>query len=152
MRIRSCIGQDMPDALARVRREMGEDAIIISSFNREDGTVELRAALDTPRQTGDDFETRLQTRLTAEAMPAAFAVEENGQNPALPRQQWNASLLRTALLSRGFPERLRESLISTAIASDRPGMDQALASAFEHHFVFSPLPVTPRHPLLRPLI
>ncbi len=148
MRIRSCIGQDMQDALARVRREIGEDAIIISSFNRPDGTVELRTAIETAGPAEADFENRLRSRLTAETMPAAFAVEENAPKPAAPRQHWNASRLRTALLGRGFPERLRESLISTAIASDRPGMNQALASALEQHFAFASLPVTPRHPVL----
>lgn len=149
MRIKSCIGKDMQDAMKQVRAQLGEDAIIISSFERADGSIELRAALETAPGEPDPFSGRLKARLEAETMPVAFSV--NTQSEALPpplRSNWRASQLREALIGRGVPDRMRESLISTAIASELPDVDAALAEALNSHFLFAPLEDAPARPVV----
>ena len=149
MRIKSCIGTDMQDALNQVRAQLGDDAIIISSFDRADGSIELRAASEPPQSEQDPFAERLKARLEAETMPVAFSV--NTQSEALPpppRSNWRASQLREILIGRGVPDRMRESLISTAIASERPDIDTALAEALNSHFLFAPLDHNPNRPVI----
>ncbi|PLX33349.1 MAG: hypothetical protein C0605_16535 [Hyphomicrobiales bacterium] len=149
MRIKSCIGKNMQDALSQVRRQLGEDAIIISSFDRSDGSVELRAALDNNDAREDPFAGRLKARLEAETMPVAFSVNTRDEAlPPPPHSNWRASQLRDTLINRGFPDRMRESLISTAIASERPDADAALAEALNAHFLFAPLDEAPKRPVM----
>lgn len=149
MRIKSCIGKDMQDAMQKVRSELGDDAIIISSFDRADGSVELRAASDSPLTEQDPFAGRLKARLEAEAMPVAFSVNTHSEAlPPPPRSNWRASQLREILIGRGVPDRMRESLISTAIASERPDIDTALAEALNSHFLFAPLQEQPKRPVV----
>ncbi len=147
MRIKSCIGKDMSDAMRRVRKELGDEAVIISSFERSDGSVELRAAAQTPVEKDEPFAKRLQARLDAETMPAAFAVDSPGKNYS-PERNWNASQLREALIGRGVPDRLRESLISTSIASERPDVSSALSESLNSHFLFAPLAQFPQNPVM----
>jgi flagellar biosynthesis protein FlhF len=146
MRIKSCIGKDMADAMNKVRAELGENAIIISSFDRADGSVELRAASDSPLD--GNFDERLKARLDAETMPAAFGVQSAAARRPQAQQNWNASQLREVLIARGIPDRLRESLISTSIASERPDITSALSESLNSHFLFSPLPVFPQNPVM----
>ncbi len=147
MRIKSCIGKDMSDAMRRVREELGDDAIIISSFERTDGSIELRAAAQVRAEDDDPFAKRLQARLDAETMPAAFAVNSQARS-ASPGRNWNASQLREALIQRGIPDRLRESLISTSIASERPDVASALSESLNSHFLFAPLESFPQNPVI----
>ncbi len=148
MRIKSCIGKDMADAMRKVRTELGDDAIIISSFDRADGTIELRAASEAPSADNGAFDKRLKARLDAETMPAAFGVQGASAPRPQAQQNWNASQLREVLVLRGIPGRLRESLISTSIASERPDIISALSESLNSHFLFSPLPVFPPTPVL----
>ena len=147
MRIKSCIGKDMAEAMSKVRAELGDDAIIISSFDRADGSVELRAASDSPL-AGNSFDDRLKARLDAETMPAAFGVQSASSPRPKIQQNWNASQLRDVLIARGIPDRLRESLISTSIASERPDITSALSESLNSHFLFSPLPIFPENPVM----
>ena len=49
MRIRTFTAASMSEAMALVRREMGVDAIIISTRNNPRGNVEVRAAIEIGR-------------------------------------------------------------------------------------------------------
>lgn len=149
MRIKSCIGNTMQDAMNQVRAQLGDDAIIISSFERNDGSVELRAASDAAATEPDPFAGRLKARLEAETMPVAFSVNTRSEAlPPPPHSNWRASQLREILVGRSFPDRMRESLISTAIASERPDADAALAEALNSHFLFAPLEQAPQRPVI----
>lgn len=46
MQLRTFLAKDMPGALAQVRRDMGSEAVILSTEVMEDGQVLVRAALD----------------------------------------------------------------------------------------------------------
>lgn len=46
MQLRTFLAKDMPDALSQLRREMGPEAVILSSETTVDGGVLVRAALD----------------------------------------------------------------------------------------------------------
>jgi len=114
MRLRSFIVSDMAEAMSLVRREMGSDAIIVSSAKTPEGNLEVRAALDRP----------------APAEPQAEARD----NP--PARELG---LVQALAARGVPAEWADSLGQAAESLEESAPETALALALETRFGFSPL-------------
>jgi len=121
MKLRSFIVRDMAEALTLVRREMGPDAIIVSSQPTRSGNLEVRAALD--------------------AAPA---------DPIAPpdEPQDAAEGVAQMLLSRGVEAGLAENLGRAARALGEDAPAAALALALETRFRFRPVSAALDHTVI----
>lgn len=126
MRLRSFIARDMAEALAMVRREMGPDAIIISSERTKGGNLEVRAAIE-------DAETDIAPPPEPPARP-----------DAAPAGTGLADMLRWHGVPSGLAEDLARS--ADALGGGEPASDLALA--LETRFSFRPVQAGGRRPVL----
>lgn len=139
MRVRTFKARTMPEAMARVRAELGEEAIIIASETGRRG-VELRAAIEeaptgAPPGLEDELEHRLLRRLARDEP-----------------QETGAPLDPTALAARfahqGLAPALGQALVEAARESARAEPAEALAAALEKLFAFKPLGLVSRRPVM----
>jgi len=124
MRLKSFIAPSMAEAMQLVRRELGDDAIIVSTQRAAGGKgVRITAALEP----SDADEAIDQVLAAADHMPAAEVV-------------------RDALTDHAAPQRLVERLVAAVRNSGIEDPSLACASALESGFAFAPLPdqVAPR--------
>lgn len=124
MRLKSFTAPSMAEAMALLRRELGDDAIIVSTQRSNGGKgVRITAALEVEEPDED-------AALFGGAVAAIRAAEA----------------VREALTQHGTPPRLVEKLVAAAqhTALDDPTL--ACAAALEGLFAFAPLPelVAPR--------
>ena len=118
MRLKSFIAPSMAEAMQLVRRELGDDAIIVSTQRAAGGKgVRITAALEP----ADTDEAISQVLADADRMLAAEVVRE-------------------ALTSHGVPQRLVERLINVVRNSGIEDPSLACATALESGFAFAPLP------------
>jgi len=118
MRLKSFTAPTMAEATELVRRELGEEAIIVSSQRASDGRgARVTAAVEDSSIDEAPFPD----------------VEE-------PETRTPAETIRQALAYHGTPLRLSERLIATASGiSGRTALD-AFAGALDAGFAFAPLP------------
>jgi flagellar biosynthesis protein FlhF len=118
MRLKSFIAPSMAEAMQVVRRELGDDAIIVSTQRAAGGKgVRITAALE-PTDTDEAID---QVLADADRMPAAEVVRE-------------------ALTDHGAPQRLVERLVAAVRNSGIDDPSLACAAALESGFAFAPLP------------
>ena len=118
MRLKSYTAPSMAEAMAMVRQELGDEAIIVSTQRAVGGKgVRITAALEP--EDGDDG-------------GGDGAIRAGG--PAL------AEAVRAALESHGTPIRLIERLSNTAGGTGLDDHTLACAAALEDCFAFAPLP------------
>mgnify|MGYP000070737884 CR=1 FL=1 len=146
MRMRAFIAHDMAEALAMVRREMGPDAIIVSSERTAGGNLEIRAAIEDSEPDPVFPEP--------EPAPAAEAGEEDDPHGAeLPPDTEDAEqpprATGAALGWHGVPELLAGELADSAAALGEEEPIPGLALALETRFSFRPVqPDSGRRPVL----
>lgn len=120
MRLKSYTAPSMAEAMTMLRRELGEDAIIVSTQRANGGKgVRITAALEIAEAedaVGDMF---------ADA-PESSATEQ----------------VRAALEEHGVPPRLLERLTNAARMTELADPTLACAAALEAGFAFAPLPET----------
>lgn len=148
MRVRTFTAATMPDAMAQVRAEMGEDAVILSSQRSRRG-VELRAAVERPPALGLEDVDAAYSRLAAlesEMERRLIAALSEPQAPAAPAQVWTLDRIADRLSFHETPSRLASRLLETANRFEAGGLD-ALAQALDAHLAFSPLPAEPDRPI-----
>jgi flagellar biosynthesis protein FlhF len=124
MRLKSFIAPSMAEAMQLVRRELGDDAIIVSTQRAAGGKgVRITAALE-PTEIDDGI--------------GDFLAEAD-RTPA-------AEVVRDALTDHGVPPRLVERLINAVRNAGIEDPSLACAAALESGFAFAPLPdqVAPR--------
>jgi flagellar biosynthesis protein FlhF len=132
MQLRTFLAKDMQAALAQVRAELGENAVIVGSQKAKDGSVLLRAAIEeSERRTERDNtrpppadEPRLVTKLRGG--PAETAKRSNDARPAIDR----ATLLGLLRAER-TPDSLAHNLAEHAEKSGLQDLALALASALD---------------------
>ncbi len=150
MRLKTFSAANMAEAMDMVRSQLGEDAIIVSSFqSRTDNRVEITAAVES--DSPDDYAT-----------PEAQALRDNakyGPNARgfVPNEDFGAGqdayaeefadLLKGALGWHGVPARLADRLTQAALRVGLDDMPGALAEALDEHFRFPGLSLDNR-PLL----
>jgi len=118
MRLKTYSSASMAEAMDLVRREMGEDAIIVSTQKDGEGEgVRVTAALESARSNG-------------------FDVEASGGNPCPD----STETLRQALVFHATPTLLAERLLASAAAVLGDDPIVAAAEALDACFAFSPLP------------
>jgi len=122
MRIRTFTAASMSEAMALVRREMGLDAIIISTRNNPRGNVEVRAAVEDAAPTAKAEEAARARRHNDAARYEAFDY--------LHQLTWH-----------GAPDWFARGLSQAAEALDDLEPVPALAAAMDARLGFSPLPI-----------
>ena len=131
MRLRTLIAPSMGQAMDLLRRELGEDAIIVSSETTAHG-VKLIAAVDEP---DEEFQP----------IDAVTADPFNGEPAADP-----IDVVHEVLVGHGVPNRLLERLIDMSFLVGADDPFDALSGAVEGVFSFKPLDLEQR--LNRPLM
>jgi flagellar biosynthesis protein FlhF len=143
MRVRSFTAPSMPEVMAMVRAEMGEDAVILSSERSRRG-IEVKAAAERPAANLENVDAAYSRLAALEAelerrLVAAVAEPE----PALPppvRDPWTPDSVAAKL---AFHELRADFIVKLMSDSARftsgPG-PEALAQALDKHIAFAPLP------------
>ena len=147
MQLRTFIADDMRAALAKMRDEMGPDAIIVSSQRAKEGGVLVRAALDeadidleaaaaaAPSLEDDgiaDFETGYRDNLIRR-------LRATGASPKQSGRSFNRAELIALLRGHRAPEALSHALAETAEKTALSDMTLALASALDKKMRCEPL-------------
>jgi flagellar biosynthesis protein FlhF len=118
MRLKSFIAPSMAEAMQLVRRELGDDAIIVSTQRAAGGKgVRITAALE-PTDVDDEI---------------GGILADANRTPA-------AEVVREALTDHGVPPRLVERLITVVLNAGIEDPSLACATALESGFAFAPLP------------
>lgn len=128
MRLKTFYAANMTEAMRQIRAALGEEAVIIASRKRRDGSVEVSAAIEP---AADD-------EMTPAANPAT--VPDSAANPALT--------IARALAYHGAPPRLVERLSLAALTFGTIPAEAALGSALDDAYAFRPLPLVPARPLM----
>ena len=89
MRIKKYIDSDMTSLINKVKHELGDEAVIISTSSTGDGKIELIAALETPEVLWDDED-----------------------NPAENVAEYNDAAIRAKLIEHGVTEQFQSALLS----------------------------------------
>jgi flagellar biosynthesis protein FlhF len=145
MQLRTFIADDMPTALARMRSEMGPDAIIVSSQRAREGGILVRAALD-------EADTDLETAVAAEPSETVVTSFETGYRDNLIRRLrdnvpgasqntrgFNRAELIAILREQRAPDLLAHTLAEAAEKTGLSDMTLALASALDKTMRAEPL-------------
>lgn len=137
----------MREAMARVRDELGETAIIVSSEELETGGVEVTAVNErrsesrstepeTLSPVRNQLEMRLKARLRGEAK-ASQAAALNADAPAA--LGLTSTDLATVLNDHRVPDALADRLLQAASAHDNDDAQTALAHSFGIALDFQPI-------------
>lgn len=123
MRLKSYQAATMKEALALVREELGEDAIILSSARGDGGFgVKVTAAIDTPEPA---------------VLPPPHLDDTDLESPA--NRPEIVKLLAEVLTSHGVEESLIQRLLRTVASLPVRSPLQGLAAALDAQFGFNPL-------------
>lgn len=153
MQLRTFVADDMHGALTQMRREMGPNAIIVSSQRAREGGVLVRAALDEP-------DTDLETAIVAEQPEAAVASFESGFRDNLVRRlhrtgkptysgrTFSRAELIAILRAQRAPDQLAHALAEAAEKTSLTDMTLALASALDRMMIAEPVDLTTTPALL----
>ena len=162
MRIRSFQAPTMKDAMALVREELGEDAIILSSFERRrGGGVEVRAAVDqdavhpprAPRLNGNalplaEIEAKLRAQLTAEMRRAGVKLPEDETPPTKTELRGTMEAVLTVLAAHGLPKDRRGPLLAAAKDAGTRDPITALGQGLSKRITMANVPLQKGAPLL----
>lgn len=162
MRMRTFIADSMAEAVTQVRDAMGDEAIIVSSLEGENGGFEVTAALDQRDQNVSEepssedtvLEQILREHLNAspksDPPPPSSPGEraEDQREPNATAQLFTETSLFQALEDQGVPAILAEALTSYAMSVNTDDSVAALAAALDDRFRFDPLPIAPPHPIM----
>ncbi|MGH6871816.1 MAG: hypothetical protein ACREHE_09935 [Rhizomicrobium sp.] len=154
MQLRTFLADDMHQALSQMRREMGPNAIIVSSQRAREGGVLVRAALDEP-------ETDLETAVAAQQPEAVIADFETGYRDNLMRRlrdsapnaahhvrTFSRAELIAMLREQRAPDSLGHALAEAAEKTNLTDMTLALASALDKRMVAEAIELTTTSALL----
>lgn len=129
MKLKIYTGRDVKAAMAKVRDDLGDDAIIINVDENAPGGVRISAAFEPPILPAEDADDVPDT-------PAPIAA------PFTPKA------LATSLRFHGLPGPLAEKVTEGALLSDAESLDDALAAGLETVLSFSGFAHQPAKPLL----
>ncbi len=143
MKLRTFLARDMREALANVRSEMGDDAVIVASEKTKGGGIMVRAALDEPEAveralTPDEPVTEIEKAIEAPAsledsfrgdlMKRLRGAPQSAKTAASP---FSRAQLLTVLRGHRLPDNLAHDFAKTAENSGLKDMTLALASALD---------------------
>lgn len=137
MRLRTYIGASLSDVMAKVRRELGPDAVIISTTDAPDGGVEVRAAAE-----------RGAVQPNPETPQTALARRDSARDSARGNGDDGLTRIARALSWHLPPERAAEALIDSAMALEDGEATATLARAIDQRYGVHPLEADPGRPVL----
>lgn len=152
MRVRTFTAPTMPDAMAQVRAELGEDAIILSSQRGRRG-VEIRAAAERkPAATLENVDAAYGRLAALEAemerrLLAAVA-EPRLVAPRPAPEDWTAETLAARLAFHEIPAPLARRLMELASSLGGESGPAALGQALDATLRFQPLDATLERPVV----
>lgn len=147
MQLRTFLATDMKAALAEVRAEIGEDAVIISSEKMKNGGVAVRVALDEPEA---DLEASIALAEPTQDNTPVVNFEAAMRDGMLRRLRGDAPTkedsrnfsraeLLTILHSHRTPEALSHAIAELAGKANLSDMTLALARALDQRIAAAPL-------------
>jgi len=138
MRLKTFAASSLSQVMADVRRDMGPDAIIITTTDAPEGGVQVRAASESNRRVDIEEPVRERSdRLTEEAEI------ERGE-----REDEHLDRVIRALGFHRSPGIAAQSLIRTSQDLTDGHAIGRLAHALEARYSFLPIPAIPEHPIL----
>jgi flagellar biosynthesis protein FlhF len=127
MRLKTFSAATMPEAMEEVRRVLGRDAVIVSTFEGRRGTgVQVTAALE-------------------DALPQPDEIPEQDQHPGSGPSD---DPLTEALQFHGLPRQLLGRLVDLSKSMELDDAEAMLAGALDAGFDFAPLNLMPRKPVM----
>ncbi len=142
MRFRRFKAPGMREAMARVREEMGEDAVIVTTEQLPDGSVEVTAAAERPRPAPPPrvsepttLESRLEQRLRARLRAEAQATGTNTP----PAASVCLADIEAVLAFHQVPDAARQTMLRAAEAHEATDAPAMLARALEGALAFQPI-------------
>jgi len=147
MKLRTFLAKDMREALASVRAEMGDEAVIVASERGKGGGIVVRAALDEPEKPAQNaqaipvanengasagFEASYHEGLIRRLRQPAESAARNSRN-------FNRAELLSILRNHRAPDALAHELAEAAEKSTLNDMTLALASGLDKRMKTAPL-------------
>ena len=136
MQLKSYHGGSMRDVMRIVRDDLGDEAVIVSTVEGDDGHVRVTAALEKP----DPPPSREPNSIPAHIVPAGTIPQIDGDL---------AGFLSTALDYHGVTTDLSERLVGRAMDAGPTDPSLALAAALDDAYRFAPVS---NRELVRPLM
>lgn len=141
----------MPEAMAMVRAEMGEDAVILSSERSKRG-FEVKAAAERRPSTLENVDAAYSRLAALEAelerrLVAAVAEPELAPPPPI-RDPWTEDSVAAKLRFHELTPELATRLMTDAARLGPAPGPESLAQALDLHLAFAPLPAEPETPLV----
>jgi flagellar biosynthesis protein FlhF len=153
MKLRTFLARDMREALANVRSEMGDDAVIVASEKAKGGGVMVRAACDEQEEsvalTPDEPVTEIEKAL--ESPPSAEDSFRDGlmkrlrgapQSAKSTHAPFSRAELLTILRKHRLTDSLAHDFAKTAEHSGLKDMTLALACAIDRRMKTQPLDIS----------
>jgi flagellar biosynthesis protein FlhF len=138
MRLKTFAALSISAAMADVRREMGPDAVIITTSDAPEGGVQVRAASESiPPQEIREPVSQRTSRLAEEAEIERGELEDEQLDRVIRALGYHRSSGIAA-----------QSLMRTAQDLAEGNAVSRLAHAIEARYTFLPLPAVPEHPIL----
>jgi flagellar biosynthesis protein FlhF len=156
MRLRTFLAKDMREALARVREEMGPEAVIVASERGRGGGIVVRAALDHPEPALAAAAN--ESAGSAETGPSGFEASYReglirrlrapGNTAKRSSRNFDRAELLALLNGHRAPDALVHELAEAAEKSALSDMTLALASALDRRMRAQPLDLPASRALL----
>ncbi len=152
MRVKSYKAQNMAEAMNQVRAELGEDAIILSTQNEDDGTATVTAAIEQAEPVPPVQEKKnwaadwdADWKSAPAERKAVKAKAPEGQTIVKPQKSKPKQIMLPkklepvikSLAYHGVPTQLGERLCRGALKTNTDDSVLALAAAIDQHFHFS---------------
>src|ERR1700741_5047748 len=138
MRLKTFLGKDMKDALAQVRGELGENAVIVAQPKSKGGVVVRAAAEDATPTAKEAAPNRSPVLASFEERLARL---RNGPGSEKPRHAFDRGALLSILRANRVPESLVPVLAEEAEKHALPDLVFALASAIDRRMRTCPVDV-----------
>ncbi|XBQ16610.1 MAG: flagellar biosynthesis-like protein (FlhF) [Oceanicaulis sp.] len=137
MRLRTFTGQSLSEVMSRVRRELGPDAVIVTTADAPGGGVEVRAAAErgAVRSAGETADVALARRDADRLKQRGDAAE--GLNRIARALQWHQ-----------VSETAAEALMGAAMKLEDGEATATLARALDHRYGVHPAEIDHDRPLL----
>jgi len=151
MKLRTFLAKDMREALAHVRSEMGDNAVIIASEKAKGGGIMVRAALDEPDEPQPAAPEMPAAEEASPQAPQGF--EENYREILLRRLRGGPHTVRnsapfsraellTIMRGHRLPDALAHDFAKTAQNSGLKDMTLALACALDRRMRTAPIDIS----------
>jgi flagellar biosynthesis protein FlhF len=140
MKLKTFVGASMNDVMSQIKRELGDEAVIVSSRTQDDGSLRVTAALEE-----EPIVEAVETFVEGIDDPAALfgGIRDYG---VLPEQEISQDdkldLIAKALTRHGIPGQLHQKIMLKAEQQKNAAPLQILTAVLKELFSFDPLPIT----------